>query len=103
MTKKKRDLLISLLAEASIEMKNLGDKATLWSNYDTCQDLGNFIEKAKTRLAKNDKTDVAELWSIFIPTSDWDDSGGSMILANKIFELLNKLYKDTILQRENGL
>ena len=103
MTEDDRKLLVSLLAEAAKEMKNLGDRATLWSHYDTCQDLGIFIEKAKNKLAKNDETDVVELWTIFIPTSDWDDSGGSMILANKIFALLNKLYGDKIGQREGAI
>jgi len=103
MPENNRDVLLSLLAEAALEMKNLGDRATFWSHYDTCQDLGNFIEKAKNNLAKNDETDVVELWTIFIPTSDWDDSGGSMILANKIFAFLNKLYGDKIGQREGAI
>lgn len=103
MTEDDQELLVSLLAEAAKEMKKLGDRTTLWSHYDTCQDLGVFIEKVSTNLGMNDEKNVVELWSIFVPTSDWDDSGGSMILANKIFALLNKLYGDKIARREGAI
>lgn len=98
-----RTLLISLLTEAAAEMKKLGNNVTPWSRYDTCQDLGAFIEKASSKLATGDEEDIKELWGIFAPTSDWDDSGGSVTLANKIFELLNKLYRDKILKKVSDL
>lgn len=90
--KKDQNLLISLLKEAANEMKVLGESSTPWSHYDTCQDLGIFIEKAAEKLDTDNEEDVVELWHIFAPTSDWDDSGGSLRVADRIFELIDKLY-----------
>lgn len=100
-TEKKLKTLIALLAEAAAEMKGLGDRVTLWSKYDTCQDLGEFLEKCVKRLANGNEEDIRELWGIFAPTSDWDDSGGSEALANKIFKLLEILYREKIFEKDH--
>ena len=99
-TEKKVKTLIALLTEAAVEMKALGKRTTLWSKYDTCQDLGVFLEKSVERLGQGNEEDVRELWGIFAPTSDWDDSGGSMALANKIFNLLELLYREQIFEEK---
>ena len=96
MANENKKILISLLYDAANEMKKFDNQSTLWSSYDNCQDLGNFIEQAAKKLELGNEEDITELWGIFAPTSDWDDSGGSMPLANKIFELLNKLYRNKI-------
>ena len=99
MTNEDLKTLLALLVMAAAEMKGLGSKTTLWSKYDTCGDLGEFLENAVGRLAFGNEEDVPELWGIFAPTSDWDDSGGSEALANKIFQLLEVLYKKKIFEK----
>ena len=89
----KRELLIELLKKAADEMFAYGNRRTPWSSYKTCNDLGNFIKKAAERYERGDGEDLDELLGIFIPISDWDDSGGSADLGNQIYDLLVKIIK----------
>lgn len=84
--------LLLLLDKAAAEMLSYGDEST-FSYFDTCEDVGLFIQDIINK-AKNGKLEeLSKLWYIFAPTSVWDDSGGSQEIANEIFEIINKNYK----------
>ncbi|TET28053.1 MAG: hypothetical protein E3J70_10610 [Candidatus Heimdallarchaeota archaeon] len=97
MTKQKQELkeLVDLLKQAAQEMINKGPLSTL-TEYDTCENLGVYLNETVTKLEQEKEIDVFELWGIFAPTSVWDDSGGSEELANKIFELIKKCFGDIL-------
>jgi hypothetical protein len=97
MTKQGQELkeLIDLLKQAAQEMINKGPLSTL-TEYDTCENLGVYLNEIVTKLEQEKEIDVFELWGIFAPTSVWDDSGGSEELANKIFELIKKCFGDNL-------
>lgn len=87
--------LIDLLKQAAQEMIAKGPLSTL-TNYDTCENLGIYLNETVTKLEQKKEIDAFELWGIFAPTSVWDDSGGSEELANKIFELIKKGFGDNL-------
>ena len=87
--------LIDLLKQAAQEMIAKGPLSTL-TNYDTCENLGVYLNETVTKLEQKKEIDAFELWGIFAPTSVWDDSGGSEELANKIFELIKKCFGDNL-------
>ena len=87
--------LITLLKEASNEMIEMGDRDT-FTSYNTCKNLGYKIKEMALALEEKREIDVNELWGIFAPTSDWDDSGGSNDLADEINELTKKLFGDIL-------
>lgn len=84
--------LVSLLDKAAAEMLSYGDKPT-FSYFDTCEDVGLFIQNIITQAKKGELKAITKLWYIFAPTSVWDDSGGSQDIANEIFEIINRDYK----------
>ncbi len=87
--------LIDLLKQAAQEMIAKGPLSTL-TNYDTCENLGVYLNETVKKLEQEKEIDVFELWGIFAPTSVWDDSGGSEEIANKIFELIKKCFGDNL-------
>ncbi len=87
--------LIDLLKQAAQEMITKGPLSTL-TDYETCENLGVYLNETITKLEQEKEIDVFELWAIFAPTSVWDDSGGSEELANKIFELIKKCFGDNL-------
>jgi hypothetical protein len=98
MSKKQQVLqaLIDLLEQAAQEMITLGP-VTTFTEYDTCENLGLYLNDVITKLELKEEIDVFELWGIFAPTSVWDDSGGSEELANKIFDLIKKIFGDKLI------
>lgn len=90
--------LIPLLNRAAQELHAIGDAPTLTS-YDTSRGLGDFIAKAAAKLGRGNDTDAIELYFIFAPTCDWDDSGGSLELGNKVFAQLDLLYRERALAK----
>jgi hypothetical protein len=84
--------LISLLDKAVAEMIAYGDEPT-FSYFDTCEDVGMFIQDIVNKMKNGELEDVSKLWYIFAPTGVWDDSGGSQDIANEIFEVINRKYK----------
>jgi hypothetical protein len=87
--------LIDLLKQAAQEMITRGPITNL-TEYDTSENLGNYLLEVITRLEQKEEIDVFELWGIFAPTSVWDDSGGSNVIADKIFELIKKNFGDKL-------
>ncbi len=84
--------LLSLLEKAATEMLSYSEEPTS-SYFDTCEDVGIFIQSTANRIRNGELGEISKLWYIFAPTSVWDDSGGSQEIANEIFEILNKKYR----------
>ncbi|MHA1417956.1 MAG: hypothetical protein ACTSU7_11095 [Candidatus Heimdallarchaeaceae archaeon] len=84
--------LLSLLDEATDEMRSYGDETT-FSYFDTCEDLGSFIADITNKIRNGELGEISKLWHIFLLTGIWDDSGGSQEIANKICEILNRNYR----------
>lgn len=84
--------LLSLLDEAVDEMRSYGDEPT-FSYFDTCKDVGFFIQDIVNKVKIGELVDISKLWYIFAPTGVWDDSGGSQEIANEIFGILNQKYR----------
>ncbi len=84
--------LLALLDKAVDEMFSYGDEST-FSYFDTCNDVGLFVQDVTTKARNGDLEDLSKLWYIFAPTSVWDDSGGSQEIANEIFEIINKRFQ----------
>ncbi|NPD88004.1 MAG: hypothetical protein HGN29_04735 [Asgard group archaeon] len=84
--------LLSLLEKATTEMLSYGEEST-FSYFDTCEDVGLFIQNIVNKIRSGEIEEFSKLWYIFTPTGVWDDSGGSQKIANEIFEILNKKYQ----------
>lgn len=84
--------LLLLLDKAANEMLSYGDQPT-FSYFDTCEDVGRFIQDIIKKAKDGELGEITKLWYIFAPTSVWDDSGGSQELANEIFERINKNHR----------
>ena len=84
--------LLSLLDKAAAEMLSYGEEPT-FSYFDTCEDVGLFIQNIVTKAKNGELEELSKLWYVFAPTSVWDDSGGSQEIANEIFEILNTKYR----------
>lgn len=84
------DQLFPLLRAAAAEMLAAGEASYL-GEHDTCAGLGRFIAFKTEALLSGCKSAARDLWLVFAPTCDWDDVGGSMDLANEIFEQLGRL------------
>ena len=73
-------------------MLSYGEEPT-FSYFDTCEDVGMFIQNIVNKIKNGEVEEISKLWYIFAPTSVWDDSGGSQEIANQIFELINEKHK----------
>ena len=60
--------LIDLLKQAAQEMITKGPLST-FTEYDTCENLGIYLNETATKLEQEKKIDAFELWGIFAPTS----------------------------------
>lgn len=92
MSQYERNALEKLLHEASMEMLSYGDTPLLYSSYETAEKLGAFIEKIAQKIVRGEDDYLPELWNIFAPTCEWDDSGGSVKLGSQIFKLLSDFH-----------
>ena len=84
--------LLSLLDEATDEMRSYGDEST-FSYFDTCEDVGDLIFDIANKIKNGELDEISKLWHVFLPTGIWDDSGGSQEIANEICEILNRNYR----------
>ena len=82
--------LVRLLRQASWQLKGHGEKQYL-GDFETCQELAEFIEQSAAQLAQGDRRSLNRLWFLFAPTCDWDDAGGSLDIGNKVFALIDRL------------
>ncbi len=83
--------LLLLLDKAAKEMISYGNQTT-FSYFDTCEDVGIYIQNIIQKIRNGEFGEISKLWYIFAPTSVWDDSGGSQEIANEIFEIVNRKY-----------
>lgn len=74
----------------------VGDEP-IWSNYDSAPALAQFIRSMICKI----KTDAIsaeeknELWRIFAPTCDWDDTAGHVQMGKDIFGLIQRVFPET--------
>jgi hypothetical protein len=77
-----------LLALAVAEIRSSPNDVFMSSAFDMTHDLATFIEHSSARLSTGDVTAGHDLLMVFLPTSDWDDAGGSQSIANRVCEFL---------------
>ena len=85
--------LSHLLGLAAAEIRQKPNDVFMSPRFDMTYDLAASIEEAKGRLANGDVAAGNELYLIFLPTSDWDDAGGSQEMANRLCELLKPYFR----------
>lgn len=89
--------LLRLLAIAEARFHALGT-GPIWSSYESGVALANFVAHARARITDGtiSQTEKSELWGIFAPTCDWDDTVGDVRLGNEIFAILDSLYRRNV-------
>ncbi len=89
--------LLCLLGAAESELRALGDKP-VWSSYESGPAIADFIAHARSQIENDAIThaEKSELWGMFAPTCDWDDTVGDAQLGNDIFSILNVMYRGDI-------
>ena len=88
--------LCSKLEQASVMLDALGD-GPIWSGYDSAPVLAQFIRSLIYKI-ENDtisSEEKNELWCIFAPTCDWDDTVGHVQLGEDIFRLVERVFPET--------
>jgi hypothetical protein len=63
------------------------------SRFDKVHDLAAFIEQSAAHLSAGDAAAGHDLLMVFLPTSDWDDAGGSQEIGNRACGLLEPYSK----------
>lgn len=92
-----RDILISLLSEAAEKLAAV--EGSIWSSYNTGADIAKFVLECRAAIEAKTLSlpQKRELWGIFAPTCDWDDVVGDCDLGNRVFELVDRLYRRAVL------
>jgi hypothetical protein len=92
--------LVPLLRQAAQCWLSLGHQ-DIWDSEHYTDELGNFCNLAAEKIEKNAISDdeKKELYFIFAPTCEWDDSVGDVGLGNKIFGCIEILYRDVALTK----
>ena len=85
--------LLRLLAIAEGRFRALGS-GPVWSSYESGAALADFVACARAKIKDGtiSPAEKSELWGIFAPTCDWDDTVADVQLGNDIFSILNGLY-----------
>jgi len=89
----KKTVLCNLLEEAACKLDSFG-KGPVWSSYESGGEMAKFLRNRIIDI-ENDyisREYQKELWGIFAPTCDWDDTTGDVNLGNHIFELIVSMY-----------
>ena len=87
--------LCELLEVAAMRFEALGNRPiSIWSSYESSLSLAEFVRNRIVEISEDNISldNKKELWGIFAPTSDWDDTGGDPQLGEVIFQLLQRLY-----------
>nr|MDO8108829.1 hypothetical protein [Candidatus Sigynarchaeota archaeon] len=98
----KKGKLVDLLTKACNELLNQEWDISLFSSYKSYQEFARHIMAQVAPLQQyvvdqspdsmqRIKAALQELHEIFLPTSDWDDAGGSSAIANEILALLKEM------------
>ena len=88
---KNRKLLIEILNKMGNEMIAKKEPISIYSHYDSWQEFAKVILELSDQLKKENKKVIKKLKMIFLPTSDWDDSGLDGYDPDQILSLINKL------------
>lgn len=93
----REECLCRLLVEAEEKIRKLGS-GPIWSSYESGIALAEFVANARRQIESGsiDTSTKSELWGIFAPTCDWDDTVGDVKLGNEIFELVDFLYRKDV-------
>lgn len=90
--------LCELLEAAAVRFDALGD--LIGSHYDSGAELAHYLRGRiqEIEAGKLSLVNKQELFGIFAPTSDWDDTVGDVALGNEIYALIKQSYLLDILQ-----
>ncbi|MHA2254140.1 MAG: hypothetical protein ACXAD7_27580 [Candidatus Kariarchaeaceae archaeon] len=84
--------LISILRNLGKQMMEKEGSISVYASYNTWIEFGDHILKLTDDLEKGNKKAKSKLKMIFLPTSDWDDSGGiEGFDPDKILKLIDQL------------
>src|SRR5947209_11213770 len=85
--------LMRVLGLAAAELRGFPDDVFMSSLFNKIHDLAGFIEQSAARISAGDVTAGHDLFMVFLPTSDWDDAGGSQDIANRACKFLEPYFK----------
>jgi hypothetical protein len=88
MVEKNYEKLIHSIKTAIQELESKTEEIDLYSGYQSYQQFADHLKNQLIKIKNHDSTAFQELYEIFLPTSDWDDSNGSEAIANEILCLL---------------
>ncbi|MHA2249658.1 MAG: hypothetical protein ACXAD7_04810 [Candidatus Kariarchaeaceae archaeon] len=84
--------IISILRSLGKKLLEKEGSISVYTSYNTWKEFGNHILKLTNDLEKGSKKAKSKLKVIFLPTSDWDDSGGiEGFDPDEILELIDQL------------
>ncbi len=91
-------ILLQLLKDACTELRGRKGDISLFSHYKSFGEFADHIEfqidclpRHRAKMDAVFKAALGELYEIFLPTSDWDEAGGSLPLANQILAILKSI------------
>jgi hypothetical protein len=99
MTKEEQELE-PLLRQAAERFLAIGHQ-DIWNSDDYTDELGVLCKRVADGLMKSGVSDddKRKIYFVFAPTCEWDDSIGDVDLGNRIFGLLDELYRETTLMK----
>ena len=83
--------LINLLERAVAELKSRTGPVSVYSSFETWSEFSFFLEEQIYQLHRKQVSVLKQIKLIFLPTGEWDESGGSSELAGSICEVLKKI------------
>jgi hypothetical protein len=86
--------LLRLLDMAAEQLRCFPNDEIGAPRFANSHDVAEFIEESTRRLREGSVEAGHELLRVFLPTSDWDEAGGTQDIANRLCELLEP-YRNT--------
>lgn len=88
--------LCSKLEQAAVMLDAFGE-GPIWSRYDSAPSLAQFIRWLICKIEDDSISaeEKDELWCIFAPTCDWDDTVGHVQMGEDIFGLVQRVFPET--------
>jgi len=90
------DRLCGLLGKAAEQLATI--EGPIWSAYESGAKIAEFVLECQRAIERDTITlsQKRELWRIFVPTCDWDDVFGDLLLGEEVYVLINRLYGEEI-------